>query len=62
MGWFTNDEVVIGNTSSHDIVQSVSIALLAVAALAYGLFRLCNAHHRHQAEQVAERVARVNRV
>lgn len=43
MGWFSADEIVaVDNSSTHDVIQSISIALLALAALAYGIFKLCN--------------------
>lgn len=63
MGWFSADEIVaVDNSSTHDAIQSISIALLALAALAYGIFKLCNAHHRHQSQQVAERAIRMANV
>lgn len=59
MGWFSADEIVaVSGNEAHDTVQTVSIAILAIFVLAYGLFKLCSVHHRHQAEQVAERAVR----
>lgn len=59
MGWFSADEVIaVANTTSHDTIQTVSIAALALLAMAYGLFKWCNMHNRHQAEQVADRAVR----
>lgn len=59
MGWFSADEIVAIGGDANDTIKTVSLAAIALLALAYGLFRLCAIHHRHQSEQVAQRVVRL---
>lgn len=60
MGWFSSDEVVTVN--AQDTVQTVALGILALVALGYGVVKIFNAHHRSQAERVANQAVRIQTV
>lgn len=59
MGWFSSDELVNIENSAHDTAQTVALSVLAFIALTYGVLKIFNAHNRHQSEQAANAVVRL---
>lgn len=62
MGWFSSDEVVSIDNSTHITVQTVALAVLAFIALTYGVLKIYNAHNRHQSEQAANNAVRLQAI
>lgn len=54
MGWFGSDDITNNVTNTtHDTLQTIALAIIALVILAYGVLKVCNNHHRNQSERVA---------
>lgn len=67
MGWFSADEIVapvaVGTANEHqNTAQTVSLCVLAAAAVAYIATKLLIKLHRQHIERVAARTVRLNNV